>query len=182
MGNGGMMGAWNSTTPQDISSEMTVTPEQAIEFAQTYLDANISGATAADDPIQFYGYYTLDFEKDGKVVVYSTDGEHKLQSETETAAIIDFYRDADLVIFDAMYSLSDMITIREDWGHSSNVVGVDLCVRARVKHYCMFHHEPAYSDETIHAILRETKRYEEIVREREALQDSTAYDGLVLEV
>jgi phosphoribosyl 1,2-cyclic phosphodiesterase len=126
-----------------------------------------------------YGYR---FEKDGKVVVYSTDGEHKLQSETETAAIIDFYRDADLVIFDAMYSLSDMITIREDWGHSSNVVGVDLCVRARVKHYCMFHHEPAYSDETIHAILRETKRYEEIVREREALQVSTAYDGLVLEV
>jgi hypothetical protein len=67
MGNGAMMNSWNSTTPLDVSAEMTVTPEQAIEYAQQYLDANISGATAATDPIQFYGYYTLDFEKDGKV-------------------------------------------------------------------------------------------------------------------
>jgi phosphoribosyl 1,2-cyclic phosphodiesterase len=126
-----------------------------------------------------YGYR---FEKEGKAVVYSTDGEHKLQSEVETEAMIEFYRGADLVIFDAMYSLSDMISIREDWGHSSNVVGVDLCLRAGVKHYCMFHHEPAYSDEIIHTVLRETRRYEEIVREDRPLQVSTAYDGLVLDV
>jgi len=74
MGNGGMMGYGNTmmqglnrNTPVDVSAAMTVTPEQAIEYAQKYLDANISGAVAATDPIQFYGYYTLDFEKDGKV-------------------------------------------------------------------------------------------------------------------
>jgi len=66
-GYGNIMSGWNSTTSTDISAEMTVTPEQAITYAQQYLDANISGATAATDPIQFYGYYTLDFEKDGKV-------------------------------------------------------------------------------------------------------------------
>lgn len=65
---GGMMGGWNSQIPADVSAEMVVTPKQAVEYAQQYLDANISGATAADDPMQFYGYYTLDFEKDGKVV------------------------------------------------------------------------------------------------------------------
>jgi hypothetical protein len=69
MGNGGMMGGYSgdSATPANISAEMTVTPEQATEYVQKYLAANISGATAATDPIQFYGYYTLDFEKDGKV-------------------------------------------------------------------------------------------------------------------
>lgn len=71
-GNGGMMtmmggSGWDSTIPADVSSEMTVTPEQAIEYAQKYIDTNISGATAATDAIKFYGYYTLDFEKDGKV-------------------------------------------------------------------------------------------------------------------
>jgi hypothetical protein len=66
-GNIGMMNGWNSTTPSDISGEMTITPEQAMEYAQAYLDANIAGATPAEDPIQFYGYYTLDYEKDGKV-------------------------------------------------------------------------------------------------------------------
>lgn len=126
-----------------------------------------------------YGYR---FEKDGKVMVYSTDGEHSLASEAATEAIVDFYRAADLVIFDAMYSLADMISVKEDWGHSSNIVGVDLCLRAHVKHYCMFHHEPTYDDETIDTVLQETRRYEEIMREDWVLRVSTAYDGLVLEV
>ena len=126
-----------------------------------------------------YGYR---FAKDGNVVVYSTDGEHKMESEVETEAMVEFYRNADLVIFDAMYSLAETITVKEDWGHSSNIVGVDLCLRAHVKHYCMFHHEPAYDDTMLYTVLQETRRYEEIVREGEALQISTAYDGLVIHV
>jgi hypothetical protein len=66
-GYGNMMQGWNNSAPVDFNAEMTVTPEQAIEYAQKYLDANISGATSATDPIQFYGYYTIDFEKNGKV-------------------------------------------------------------------------------------------------------------------
>ena len=124
-----------------------------------------------------YGYR---FEKDGKTVVYSTDGEHTLASEPETDAMVAFYRDADLVIFDAMYSMADMVTMKEDWGHSSNIVGVDLCLRANVKHLCMFHHEPIYDDDMIHTVLQETIRYEEITREGTALKVSTAYDGLVI--
>lgn len=124
-----------------------------------------------------YGYR---FEKEGKVVVYSTDGEHKLESETATNAIVDFYRHADLVIFDAMYSLADMATMKEDWGHSSNIIGVDLCIRAGAKHLCMFHHEPMYDDTMIHTVLQETIRYEEIARQGPPLKVSTAYDGLVI--
>lgn len=66
---GGMMGGNGGTgaTPANAIAAMTITPEQAIEYAQKYLDANISGATAATDPINFYGYYTLDYEVNGKV-------------------------------------------------------------------------------------------------------------------
>ena len=126
-----------------------------------------------------YGYR---FEKDGKAIVYSTDAEHKLASEAETEEMVDFYRNADLVIFDAMYSLADMLMIKEDWGHSSNVTGVDLCLRANAKHLSMFHHEPAYDDDKIHRVLQETIRYKEIVREGSPLKISTAYDGLAIEV
>jgi phosphoribosyl 1,2-cyclic phosphodiesterase len=126
-----------------------------------------------------YGYR---FEKDGKAVVYSTDAEHKLASEVETEAMVAFYRNADLVIFDAMYSLADMVTMKEDWGHSSNIIGVDLCLQAHVKHYCMFHHEPVYDDAMLYTVLQETQRYEAIMREDEALQVSTAYDGLVIDL
>ena len=69
-GNAGMMSGWDyqATPSANISSDMTVTSEQAIQYAQQYLDTNYAGATAATDPMQFYGYYTLDFEKDGQIV------------------------------------------------------------------------------------------------------------------
>ena len=128
------------------------------------------------------GSFGYRFEKDGKSMIYATDAEHKQQSEKETEAVIDFFRDADLVIFDATYSLADMITIKEDWGHSSNIVGVDLCLRAKVKHYCMFHHEPALNDEMIYTILQETKRYATLVNKGHSLKISSAYDDLVIDI
>lgn len=69
-GRGNMMGGWvnQSTSPANVSADMPVTKDQAIKDAQAYLDQNQPGATAADDPMQFFGYYTLDFSKDGKVV------------------------------------------------------------------------------------------------------------------
>lgn len=68
--NNGMMGenGWDTTIPVEVSADMPVTPEKAIQYAQKYLDNNLAGTTAAADPVKFYGYYTLDFEKDGKVV------------------------------------------------------------------------------------------------------------------
>jgi phosphoribosyl 1,2-cyclic phosphodiesterase len=122
-----------------------------------------------------YGYR---FEREGRVVVYSTDSEHKLDDQAQTEAFIAFFRDADLVIFDAQYSLAEAISIKEDWGHSSNVVGVELCQLARAKHLVMFHHEPTYDDEKIAAVLAETRRFEEITRGDHTVQVSSAWDGL----
>ncbi len=66
---GGMMRGydWNGTVPGQASGDMTVTADQAVAAAQKYLDAEMPGTTAATDPMQFYGYYTLDFTRDGKV-------------------------------------------------------------------------------------------------------------------
>lgn len=68
-GRSGMMNGLNyqSTSPANVSADMPVTSDQAIKNAQAYLDQNQPGTIAASDPMQFYGYYTLDFSKDGKV-------------------------------------------------------------------------------------------------------------------
>jgi phosphoribosyl 1,2-cyclic phosphodiesterase len=126
-----------------------------------------------------YGYR---FERDGVVLVYSTDSEHKLEDAASTAAFVEFFRDADLVIFDAMYSLADAITVKEDWGHSSNVVGVELCQMAGVKHLCMFHHEPLFDDDQLRRVLAETRRLEEITRGATRLEVSSAYDGMEIDL
>jgi phosphoribosyl 1,2-cyclic phosphodiesterase len=122
-----------------------------------------------------YGYR---FEHEGRVVVYSTDSEHKLDDIAESQSFIEFFRNADLVIFDAMYSLADAISVKADWGHSSNIVGVELCQLAGAKRFCMFHHEPAHDDEKIARTLAETKRFEEITRNEQLLEVISAYDGL----
>ena len=126
-----------------------------------------------------YGYRLA---KDDKVVVYSTDSEHKLEDPAETQAFVEFFADADLVIFDAQYSLADAVSVKEDWGHSSNIVGVELAQRARVKHLCMFHHEPMFDDDKIAAVLRETRRLEEITHAGHRVEISAAWDGLEITV
>jgi phosphoribosyl 1,2-cyclic phosphodiesterase len=126
-----------------------------------------------------YGYR---FERERCVVVYSTDSEHKLDDPAQATAFAEFFRDADLVIFDAQYSLAEAISIKEDWGHSSNVVGVELCQMARARHLCMFHHEPTWDDQKIAAVLAETRRFEEITRGDHAVRVSAAWDGMEIDL
>jgi ribonuclease BN (tRNA processing enzyme) len=86
------------------------------------------------------------------------------------------------VIFDAMYALAEAISVKADWGHSSNIVGVELCQMARAKHLVLFHHEPANNDATLQALLNEARRFEELTRGDHKLEVSAAYDGLEIEL
>ncbi|MFI4981797.1 MAG: MBL fold metallo-hydrolase [Nevskiales bacterium] len=127
-----------------------------------------------------YGYR---FERAGKVMVYSTDSEHKLDSAEETESFVRFFFGADLVIFDAMYSLADAVSVKEDWGHSSNMVGVELCQLAGVRHLALFHHEPVFKDAKIAEIEAETRRLEALTRQdAPQLTISAAYDGLEIDL
>jgi hypothetical protein len=58
---GGMMGGAYAGT-----GVMSVRSAQARDIAQRWLDANQPGSTA-NQPDPFYGYYTVDFEKGGKL-------------------------------------------------------------------------------------------------------------------
>lgn len=126
-----------------------------------------------------YGYR---IERGGKTIVYSTDSEHRPEDTAETEGFAKFFRNADLIIFDAMYSLADAASVKEDWGHSSNIVGVELAQLAGAKHLCLFHHEPAFDDQRIHAALEDAMRLEQLTRSRQPLRISAAYDGLEIEL
>jgi phosphoribosyl 1,2-cyclic phosphodiesterase len=126
-----------------------------------------------------YGYR---FETATASLVYSTDSEHKAGSVGEMDEYAAFFRGADLVIFDAMYSLGEAISVREDWGHSSNVVGVDMCRLAGARHLCLFHHEPAHDDAALARQLEQTVRYVELSDPERPLRVSAAYDGMVIEL
>ena len=154
-----------------------------IEFdvMQPGVPATIAGTTVtAHSQRHAGGSYGWRFEREGQCVVYSTDSEHRLEDEQERAGFVQFFDRADLVIFDAMYSLADAISVKADWGHSSNIVAVELCQAARVRTLAMFHHEPGYSDAQIARVLQETRRFEEITRDGHPLEVLSAWDGLEL--
>jgi hypothetical protein len=48
------------------TTEMTITKDKAGSLAQAYLDTNFQGISV-EDADQFYGYYTVHTEKDGKI-------------------------------------------------------------------------------------------------------------------
>jgi phosphoribosyl 1,2-cyclic phosphodiesterase len=152
----------------------------ALEAGRPY---SIGGATVTGRPQRHGGdSYGYRIEKDGKSVVYTTDSEHKMEDVAAIREFASFLHRADLVVFDSMYSLADAMSLKEDWGHSSNVIGVELCQLAQAKHLCLFHHEPIFDDARIEHVFEETKRLEEITRAGQPLRISSAYDGLVIEV
>ena len=149
-----------------------MTPGQTVDIDGTQVTAHLQ-RHAGDS----YGWK---FERAGKRLVYTTDSEHRVEDEAERAGFIKFFDHADVVIFDAMYSLADSISVKADWGHSSNIVGVELCQAAHVRKLVLFHHEPAYDDAQIARVLRETQRFEQITRDGHALEVLSAWDGLEL--
>jgi hypothetical protein len=76
----GMMGGFNFNFEESMLemmgeqadtvdfADLPVSPQEAVEVAQRYLDATLPGAEANKNPDPFYGYYTLHIERDGKVV------------------------------------------------------------------------------------------------------------------
>lgn len=67
---GGMMGPGfqGSTTPRPVEADMPVTPDEALQTAQQYMDQYLPGAQKGEEAEAFYGYYTIHIERDGQVV------------------------------------------------------------------------------------------------------------------
>lgn len=126
--------------------------------------------------------YGFRFEHGGRSVVYATDSEHRLDRAAEAKPFIEFFRDADLVIFDAMYSTADAFGIRQDWGHSSNMVGVELAQQAGVKHLCLFHHDPNADDVRIAQLAEDGQRFATLGSSPVPLKVTASYDGLVIDL
>lgn len=127
-----------------------------------------------------YGYR---FDCGGKSVVYSTDSEHRSDAMEAEEKFEAFFGGADLVVCDTMYSLGDTVSLKQDWGHSSSLVAIDLCRLAGAGTLALFHHEPTYSDAQIAAVTAEAIKYEALTRGDAAVVNVVcSYDGLEIDV
>lgn len=127
--------------------------------------------------------YAFRIRKGSGDFVYASDGEHKPHLISDEYPYVDFIRGTKLLVFDAQYSLAETVSVKEDWGHSSNFVGVELALLGGVEQLVFIHHEPLNTDEKLDEIVAEARQIERMMREnRPAVDVSAAFDGLEIEL
>jgi phosphoribosyl 1,2-cyclic phosphodiesterase len=110
------------------------------------------------------------FSRDNVKVVYATDNEiDRLLSvaarsggahgeiRRAPAVLVDFARNADLLIADGQYTDAEYLG-KVGWGHSSCITVVDLAVQAGVKQLAIFHHDPARSDADVDQLIETCRK------------------------
>ena len=127
------------------------------------------------------GSWAFRVQYQDKVLVYATDGEYQDLSQEALKPYLDFFSNADALIFDAMYTFAEAVT-KEGWGHSTSLVGVDMAVKTGAKKLILFHHEPTYDDAKLKEIVDKTIQYYGVVREYGHLDISLAVEGQELEI
>ena len=111
----------------------------------------------------------------------STDAEYKTLDPAILDPVLEFFRDADVLIFDAQYGFTESVQLKRDWGHSSSFVGVDLALDAGVKRLALFHHEPTSDDFFLVEVLKKAQTYLQNVEPGAELEVLLAYEDLVLD-
>lgn len=123
------------------------------------------------------GSYAYRFESEGKSVVYATDTEFNEQKIGFIKKAVEFFKDADVLIFDSQYTSKESFE-KLHWGHSSANTGIDIAVKSNVKKLIFFHHEPTYNDKHLDQIYKEVIQYRNMVAKKLDLELIAAYEGL----
>lgn len=135
-----------------------------------------------DHPSRAYAYR---FEADGKVFVYASDGAYHGLDDVSIRPFVEFFQDADLLVFDAQFTLTESFEKRT-WGHSSAVIGVELACQAGVRNLALFHHDPGADDATLDHLLQVGEQYATIVpgvaRRPDQCRLLLAREGLTMEL
>ena len=108
------------------------------------------GISVATCPLRHPGGATAyRFDHAGRRVCYVSDVEHG--DAGPDAAVVAFCRNADLVIYDAMFTEPELACCR-GWGHSTWNAGVALCRAAGAASLAAYHHHKGHDDEVLAAI------------------------------
>ena len=95
------------------------------------------------------------FDHAGRSLCYISDIEH--EESGPDPKVVAFCHDADLVIYDAMFTEAELPRCR-GWGHSTWEAGVDLCKASGAKALAAFHHHKHHDDAAMAAIETELGR------------------------
>lgn len=100
------------------------------------------------------GVLAFRIEYQGESLVYATDMEYT--QENLDQRLVEFARGADLLIYDAQYTLEEY-RIKQGWGHSNHLLGAQLAKQAGVGQLFLYSHDPEHADRTLEAMEAEAR-------------------------
>jgi ribonuclease BN (tRNA processing enzyme) len=89
-----------------------------------------------------------------------------------------FYREADLLIYDAQYTRAEYEQGKIGWGHSPCEYAVDTAIRSGVRQLALFHHDPMRTDDQLDRMSLDIDRY----RAENELRVFFAREGTSIEI
>jgi len=107
--------------------------------------------------------------------VAAQEGETAAKEENEK--ILNFIKDADVLIHDAQYSTEEFQK-HPGWGHSSYDCAIDAASQAGVKKLVFFHHDPNHTDEQLGSL---EEKYKEEVKGKSGPEIIMAREGFTVE-
>jgi phosphoribosyl 1,2-cyclic phosphodiesterase len=125
--------------------------------------------------------YAFRFEEEGRAFVYATDGAYNYLDSVAMEPFIEFFRNADVLVFDSQFSLEESRE-KHSWGHSSGIIGVELACHANVKKVVLFHHNPGSSDENLYQLLEAAREHAQTIPCQNTPEVVLAYEGLELKI
>ncbi len=131
------------------------------------------------------GNYTFKFREkvDGKqkIFIFCSDAEFNLETLENIGDYIDFFSDADVLVFDTQYTFAESLK-KIDWGHSSASIAADIAIKSNVKKLILFHHDPTYTDEQMDGVTLQAIKYKNLLAPNKDLEIEAAYEGLELTI
>jgi phosphoribosyl 1,2-cyclic phosphodiesterase len=121
--------------------------------------------------------YRLNDVKTGSSLVYATDTEH-YPGRLDTG-LVALAKNADLLIYDGMYTPEEYAQTHQGWGHSTWEQGLEIAKVAAVKTYVVFHHDPSHDDSFLDALLQTVS--DRAAKDQPNLRVDLAREGLTIQ-
>lgn len=101
------------------------------------------------------------------------EGDKAAREENEK--IMQFIKDADVVIYDSQYTYKEYSPSKHNWGHSYFEYVINSANKANVKKVFFFHHDPMRTDDELDELLA---KYQKKVKGKTSLELAIAEEGL----
>lgn len=132
-----------------------------------------------DHPDPCWGYRV---ENDGKAYAHCVDTEGIRVTPEELGPDEALYHNADLMYFDAQYTLPELAE-KANWGHSASQLGLDIAFQENIRRVIFAHHDPGANTQQIYNLEKETREYYDLKTKKSSaklpdVQWQFAYEGL----